>query len=100
MWEKGSSSDKVVHVAEVNQPLPILIPGAASWLSHGPVAIYVVTNDLGVCNKFSHNNGEVGARYCIYCCLELLVEGVIVDIFSVICWGITMDQCDVGVPSS
>ena len=70
MWEKGSSNDKVVHVAEVNQPLPILIPGATSVLSHGPVAVRVVIADLGV--QISHDNGEVVVRYCVYFCLELL----------------------------
>ena len=88
----------VVYVAEVDQPLPILIPGATFVLSHGPVAVHVVTADLGI--QISHDNGEVGARYCIYFCLELLVERVLVGIFSVICWGVTLDQCDVGLPSS
>ena len=98
MWEKGFSNDKVVHVAEVNQPLSILIPGATSVLSHGPVAVHFVTANLVI--QVSHDNGEVMARYCVYFCLELLVEGVIDGIFSVICWGVTLDQCDVGVPSS
>ena len=98
MWKKGSSSDKVVHVAEVSQPLPILIPGAKSMHSHGPVTVHVVTADLGV--QVSYDNGEVMARDCIYFCLELWVECVLVSIFSVICWGIRLDQCDVGVPSS
>ena len=98
MWEKGSSNDKVFHVAELNQPLPNLIPGASSVLSHGPVTVHVVTADLGA--QLSHDNGEVVARYCVYFCLELFVEGVLVGIFSVICWGVTLDQCDVGLPSS
>ena len=48
MWEKSASNDKVVHVAEVNQPLTILIPGATSVLSHGTVAVTVATADLGI----------------------------------------------------
>ena len=56
MWEKGSSKDKIVHVAEVNQPLPILIPGATSMLPHGPVAVHVITAHLGV--HFPDGNGE------------------------------------------
>ena len=47
MWGKGSSNHKVAQVAEVNQPLPILIPDATSMLSHGPVSVHVVTADLG-----------------------------------------------------
>ena len=89
---------KVLHIAEVNQPLSILTPGATSALSHGPVAVHVVTANLGV--QVSHDNGEVMARYRVYFCLELLIEGVLVGIFSVICCGVTLDQCDVGVPSS
>ena len=34
MWGKGSFSDKAAHVAEVNQPLPILTPGAILYLLH------------------------------------------------------------------
>ena len=98
MWGKGSFSDKAAHVAEVNQPLPILTPCATSVFSHGPVAVHVVTADLGV--QVSHDNGEVMARYCVYFCLELLIEGVLVGIFSVICCSVTLDQCDVGVPYS
>ena len=79
MWERGSSNDKVVHVAEVNQPYPILVPGATSVLSHGTVAVHVVTANLGI--QVSHDNGEVMAMYCIYICLELLVEGILVSIF-------------------
>ena len=48
MWEKGSSDDKVVQFAEASQPLPILIPGATSVLSHGPVAVHVVTAEFDV----------------------------------------------------
>ena len=98
MWEKGSSNDKGVHVAEVNKPLTILIPGTTSMLSKRPVAVNIVTAELGV--QVSHDNGEVMARYCIYFCLELLVKGVLVGIFTVICWGVTLDLCDDGVPSS
>ena len=79
MWEKSSAHDKVVHAAEVNQPFPIFISGAVSMLSHGPVTIHVVTANLGI--QVSHDNGEVMAMYCIYICLELLVEGILVSIF-------------------
>ena len=98
MWEKDSSNNKVVHVAEVSQPLLILIPGATSVLSHGSVPVHVVTANLAV--QVSHDNGEVIARYCVYFCLELLVKGALVGIFTVICWGLTLDLCDDGVPSS
>ena len=74
---------KVLQIAEVNQPLPILILGATSLLSHGPVTVHVVTANLDA--QVSHDNGEIMARYHGYFCLELLVEGVLVSIFSVIC---------------
>ena len=61
-----------------NQPLPILIPGATSLLSHGPVTVHLVTADLSV--QVSHDHDEAMARYCVYFCLELLVEGVLVCI--------------------
>ena len=48
-------------------------------LSHGHVTVHVVTADLGV--ELFYDNGEVMARYCIYFCLWLLVEYVLVGIF-------------------
>ena len=98
MLEKGSSNDKVVHVAEVRQPLPVLFPCATAVLSHGLVTSHLITANLGI--QVSQDNGEIMARDCVYFCLELSVESVLVGIFSVICWGVTLDQCDVGVPSS
>ena len=79
MLEKGSSNDKVVHVAEVRQPLPVLFPCATAVLSHGLVTSHLITANLDI--QVSHDNGEVMVMYCIYICLELLVEGILVSIF-------------------
>ena len=76
MWEKGSSNDKVVHDAKVNQSLSTLIAGATSVPYYGPVAVHVVTGNLGI--QVSHDNGEDMVRYCNCFCLELLVEGILV----------------------
>ena len=85
MWEKGSSSDKVVHVANSVKPVPILISGATSVLSHGLVTVHFVTANLGI--QVSRDNGEV-------------IQCILVSILSVICWGVTLGQCDVVVSSS
>ena len=75
MWGKGSSNHKVAQVAEVNQPLPILIPDATSMLSHGPVSVHVVTADLGV--QVSHDSSGGHGEVLRLPLPELLVEGAL-----------------------